>query len=264
MDSRALNLLAAGALALLVSACAAPAGPRAADGPAGVDLAAPASDVLLLGELHDDPRHQRWHQEAVALLARRGRLAALALEMAESGATTAGLPADAEEEAVRQALRWEEQAWPWAAYGPAVMVAVRARVPVLGANLPRAQMRAAMADASLDQRLPDSGLARQRQAVRDGHCGLLPDAQVAPMTRVQVARDVAMAQVVMAAARPGQTVVLLAGSGHVDPQVGVPRHLQSSLTVRPLAWPAPATPARDYCAQLREQWQPRQPAQRQP
>ncbi len=89
--------------------------------------------------------------------------------------------------------------------------------------------------------------------MRDGHCGLLPAAQVAPMTRVQVARDVAMAQVVMAAARPGQTVVLLAGSGHVDPQVGVPRHLQPSLTVRPLAWPAPATPARDYCAELRRQ-----------
>lgn len=264
MRRRDLHLLAAGALALLVSACASPGGPQATDWPASVDVTTPASDVLLLGELHDDPRHQRWHREAVAMLASRGRLAALALEMAERGGTTAGLPADAGEEAVRQALRWDDAAWPWAAYGPAVMAAVRAGVPVLGANLPRAQMRPAMADASLDQRLPAAELERQRQAVRDGHCGLLPAAQVAPMTRVQVARDAAMAEVLRHAARPGQTVVLLAGSGHVDPQVGVPRHLPPSLTVRPLAWPAPAGPAKDYCAQLQEQWQPRSPAARQP
>ncbi len=244
MRRRDLHLLAVGALALLVSACASPGGPQATDWPASVDVTTPASDVLLLGELHDDPRHQRWHRETVAMLASRGRLAALALEMAERGGTTAGLPADAGEEAVRQALRWDDAAWPWAAYGPAVMAAVRAGVPVLGANLPRAQMRQAMADASLDQRLPA--------------------AQVAPMTRVQVARDVAMAEVLRDTARPGQAVVLLAGSGHVDPQVGVPRHLPPSLTVRPLAWPAPAGPAKDYCAQLQEQWQPRSPAARQP
>ena len=213
--------------------------------------------VLMLGELHDDPRHQRWHREAVAMLASRGRLAALALEMAERGASTGGLPADAGEAAVRSALRWDDQAWPWAAYGPAVMAAVRAGVPVLGANLPRAQMRATMADATLDGRLPAADLERQRQAVRDGHCGLLPAGQVAPMTRVQLARDVSMAEVLAGAARPGKTVVLLAGSGHVDPQVGVPRHMEPTLKVRSLAWPVTPVPARDYCAQLREQWQPR-------
>lgn len=265
MQRGVLNLLA-GAAVLLVAACAAPGGPQGVPSPASLaaTATATAADVLLLGELHDDPDHQRWHRETVASLAGRGRLAALALEMAERGASTAGLRADADEATVREALRWDDQAWPWAAYGPAVMAAVRAGVPVLGANLPRAQMRPAMADASLDQRLPASGLERQRQAVRDGHCGLLPDAQVAPMTRVQVARDVAMAQVVASAVRPGQTVVLLAGSGHVDPQVGVPRHLQSSLTVRPLAWPVSSAPAKDYCAQLREQWQPRTPSPRPP
>lgn len=264
MKQTGLNLAVAGALALVVSACAVPGGPGSADWPAGVDVATPASDLLLLGELHDDPRHQRWHREAVAVLADRGRLAALALEMAERGTSTAGLPRDATETAVRKALQWDDQAWPWAAYGPAIMAAVQAGVPVLGANLPRAQMRPAMADASLDQRLAAGELERQRQAVRDGHCGLLPDTQVGHMTRVQVARDVAMAEVIAAAARRGQTVVLLAGNGHVDPQVGIPRHLPSSLTVRPVTWPAPPAPAKDYCAQLRQQWQPRNPPARQP
>lgn len=263
MQPRVLGLLAV-AGALMVSACAAPGGAVSAPAAVRLEAAGTVADVLLLGELHDDPDHQRWHRETVETLAQRGRLAALALEMAERGASTAGLPADAGEAAVREALRWDDQAWPWAAYRPAVMAAARAGVPVLGANLPRAQMRPAMADASLDQRLAPPDLARQRQAVRDGHCGLLPDAQVAPMTRVQVARDVAMAQVLQSAARPGQTVTLLAGSGHVDPQVGVPRHLPAALTVQAIAWPVTAAPAKDYCAQLREQWQPRSPAQRQP
>ena len=38
-------------------------------------------------------------------------------------------------------LAWDDAGWPWAAYGPAVMAAVRAGVPVLGANRPRSRMR---------------------------------------------------------------------------------------------------------------------------
>ena len=210
------------------------------------------ADALLLGEQHDAPSHSRLHHETVAGLARRNRLPALALEMAEHGAGTTGLPADADEAAVREALQWNEQAWPWSSYGPAVMAAVRAGVPVLGANLPRDRMRASMADESLDTLLPAQALARQREAVAQGHCGLLPQARIAPMTRIQVARDQAMAQAVAQAAQPGKTVVLLAGSAHVDPELGVPLHLPPALRAVPVLWPAEAT-GQDYCAQLRQQ-----------
>lgn len=219
--------------------------------PPEADRALPA-DVLLLGEQHDAPSHPRLHHETVASLARRDRLAALALEMAERGAGTTGLPADADEAAVRHALRWNEQAWPWRNYGPAVMAAVRANVPVLGANLPRDRMRDSMADESLDALLPAQALARQHEAVAQGHCGLLPPARIAPMARIQVARDQAMAQAVIAATQPGKTVVLLAGSGHVDPGLGVPLHLPPTLRAVPVVWPAEAT-GKDYCAQLRQQ-----------
>ena len=118
-------------LALALAACAAP--PEAAP---------PRVDALLLGERHDVADHQRRHRDAVVQLAAQQRLAALALEMAEHGTTTAGLERGASEAAVRAALGWDERAWPWAAYAPAVMAAVRAGAPVLGANLPRARMRA--------------------------------------------------------------------------------------------------------------------------
>jgi uncharacterized iron-regulated protein len=216
--------------------------------PAAVD----PPDVLLLGEQHDAPDHARRHLETVRALAARRQLAALALEMAEQGTATTGLGADATPEQVRTALRWNEAAWPWSVYGPVVMTAVRAGVPVLGANLPRSAMRSAMADERIDAALPAAALERQRAAIRQGHCDLLAEPQIAPMTRVQIARDRAMAETLAAAAQPGRTVVLVAGSGHVDAQLGVPRHLPPGLAVRPVTWPLPAAPARDYCAELRE------------
>ncbi|KQT12430.1 ChaN family lipoprotein [Ramlibacter sp. Leaf400] len=230
----------------------------ASPGP-GVDELAGA-DIVLLGEQHDDAAHQRQHRDTVQSLAARGRLAAVALEMAEQGRSTAGLPRNADEGDVRAALHWNEEAWPWSAYGPAVMAAVAAGVPVLGANLPRDRMRQAMADASLDDTLDAAALAGQREAIRTGHCDLLPQQQLAPMARVQIARDRAMAQTLERAAVPGRAVLLLAGAGHVLPELGVPRHLPPALVVRPVVLPASGSKgaaAPDYCAQLRERMQRR-------
>lgn len=233
-------------LACALGACAAPSVPTEA-----------MPDALLLGEQHDAPLHQRLHREAVERLAGQQRLAAVAVEMAEQGATTAGLPTDADEAAVRSALRWNDRGWPWTAYGPTVMAAVRSGVPVLGANLPRSRMREAMAQAHLDDRLDPSALETQRRAIRDGHCGVLPEAQIAPMTRIQIARDQAMAQTIADARQPGKTVVLLAGAGHVDPAVGVPRHLPPDLRTRSVQHPPdPEAPVKDYCAELRRQMAP--------
>jgi uncharacterized iron-regulated protein len=231
-------------LAALLAACAA----------APIDPAAwRGADAVLLGERHDEPAHQRAHAHAVRQLAADRRLAAVALEMAEQGRTTAGLPRDADEARVRAALQWNEQAWPWSAYGPAVMAAVRAGVPVLGANLPRSSMRAAMSETMLDAALDERGLAAQREAIREGHCGLLPDTQLAPMARVQIARDRAMAETIIDAAAPGRTVLLLAGAGHVDAEIGVPRHLPVAMQVRVVTLPRDRGPAKDYCAELRQQ-----------
>lgn len=234
------------------------------------------ADVLLLGEQHDAPDHQRVQREVVQALATRGQLAALVLEMAEQGVSTRGLPRDASEPQVQAALQWNDDAWPWRAYGPSVMAAVRAGVPVLGANLPRSQMRERMADASLDAQLLADALQAQQAAVRTGHCDLLPPSQITPMTRIQIARDLAMAATLQAAAVPGQTVLLLAGSGHVDRALGVPRHLPPRWRVMAVrigdeatsaavntadahfdaSWPAAAGPATDHCAALRARLAP--------
>ena len=269
---------AALSLALLGAAgCATPA-PLGAAAQARLATLLPA-DVLLLGEQHDAPAHQQLQRQAVQWLAARGELAALALEMAEQGRSTAGLPRDASEADVQHALAWRDAGWPWQTYRLVVMAAVRAGVPVLGANLPTARQREAMRDAALDARLPPAALAEQQQRMRDGHCGLLPESQIGPMTRVQIARDIAMADTVRAARQPGRTVLLVAGNGHVHRALGVPLHLPPDLTTKVLSaqsgqaqaaidsevtdtlpahtsgadllWPTPPVPPRDYCAELR-------------
>jgi uncharacterized iron-regulated protein len=238
------------------------------------------ADVILLGEQHDAAEHQHIHQHVVARLAVDGKLGALALEMAEAGRSTAALKSNSTQLQVQEALGWNSKSWPWAAYGPAVMVAVKAGVPVLGANLPAAQMRAAMADAQLDARLPGPALKAQQQSIRAGHCGLLPESQISPMTRIQVARDISMAGTIAQATLPGKTVVLLAGSGHVNRELGVPQHLPNGLTVKAVllragppppvepragagqapafdvVWTTPAMPEKDYCATLKDRIKP--------
>jgi len=244
MNLRALSL----ATLLLMSGCATVPNP----------VALPPVDALLLGEHHDAAMHPQHHLEAVQTLARGGRLAALTLEMAEAGTSTAGLAASSDEAAVRAALRWSDEAWPWSRYGPAIMAAVRAGAPVLGANMPMAGMRDAMREAALDGRLTAPALQAQQQAIREGHCGLLPESQIAPMTRIQIARDQAMARTVAAAVVPGRTVLLVAGAGHVDEALGVPQHLPPGLRWQALRWPG-EPPQKDYCAALRESMAPRKP-----
>lgn len=230
------------------------------------------SDMLLLGERHDAPQHQQMQREAVEWLTRQGLLAALVLEMAEQGHSTQGLPPDASEASVQAALAWNDGAWPWLQYGPVAMAAVRAGVPVHGGNLPRRELRTALTDSTLDALLSPAALERQRQAVRDGHCGLLPEPRVPGMARVQVARDLSMAQTAAAAQRPGKVVLVVAGAAHVKRSLGVPVHLPENMTQKvvvahtgiaekaikseaDLLFQTPDLPPDDACAPLRQRWQ---------
>ena len=263
----ALTVLLAGCSAMPPGRATAPLAPRLA--------ALLPTDVLLLGEQHDAPEHHVIERETVAALAARGQLAALVIEMAEAGNTTGYLVPDASEPQVQAALSWNDKAWPWADYGPPVMAAVRAGVPVLGANLPRARMQDAMADVSLDVQLSGPALKAQQQAIRIGHCGRLPESRIKPMTRVQIARDREMAHTVAQARKAGKTVLLISGAAHANKMLGVAQQLPTGLTVKAVRmeadggsaadtapdpehradfdaiWHTPALPPRDYCAEFK-------------
>ena len=225
------------------------------------------ADAILLGEQHDAPDHQRIHRVVVEALSSQSMLAALTLEMVSQGQSTESLLSTASEEQVQAALQWNNRGWPWLNYGPAVMAAVRAGVPVMGANLPAAKLREAMANTRLDTLLSGPALKAQQQNVRLGHCGLLPESQISPMTRVQIARDMTMAETLVQATRAGKTVLLLTGSSHADRSLGVPQHLPAQFNAKvvllhaedepdaskntrqfDLFWPARPAPVVDHCA----------------
>lgn len=257
-------------IAVALSGCAA-LQPTKYPEPEQINRLFPAS-VILLGEQHDAPDHQRIHRFMVETLAARNSLAAVALEMATEGQSTEKLGTDASEETVQETLKWSQGTWSWAIYGPVVMAAVRAGVPVVGANLPRSQMRESMNDVGLDALLPGAALQTMQKNIRQGHCSLLPEPQVAPMTRIQIARDITMARTLAKLIQPGKTVLFLAGSGHVDKTQGVALHLASDLKITAVLlhgnpipnsdqylaqfdyfWPTRPAPQVDHCAKFLEQ-----------
>ncbi|GAB2460366.1 ChaN family lipoprotein [Comamonas humi] len=267
------SLLTALALATLMLAGCASTPPASTIAPKDwqPQLLRPQPDVLLLGEQHDAAEHQQWQRATVAQWAGSGRLAAVVMEMADAGRSTQSLPADAPESAVQAALAWNDQGWPWQHYGPVVMAAVRAGVPVHGGNLPRAQMRETMQQTSWDQHLPAAGWQRQIDAIRTGHCGQLPESQLVPMARIQLAKDASMARTAAGLAQPGRTVLVIAGRGHVLRSIGIPTWLppalrstvalgqagpeaQAEAADRDWVVQTPALPPKDHCAALQGRW----------
>lgn len=266
------------AMSLVLAGCSVPS-PRGGD---QTDKAARElrqqlmpTPLWLQGEQHDAAEHQALQAALVRQLSAERALAALVIEMAEAGDSTLGLKPTADEATVQRALRWDanRQAWPWAAYGPAIMVAVRAGVPVLGGNLPAADLRSAMANAALDGLLNPDALRSQQAQIRVGHCNLLPESQIAPMTRIQIARDQALARMATSALVPGKTVLLVAGNQHVRRDLGVPAYLPAGQPFRSVMalpanlsedtsagqvdrlWTSPALAPRDHCAEFKRQLQ---------
>ena len=230
-----------------------------------------SAPVILLGEQHDAPEHHAIETDTVRELAARGKLAALVMEMADAGVSTSGLPTNASEAEVQNRLNWNDKGWPWKSYGPTVMAAVRANIPVLGGNLPRGQMADTMKNVRFDQHLNAKAMQIQIDAIKEGHCNLLPETQLQPMTRIQLARDESMARVVASAVTGDRTVLLVAGHGHVRTRVGVPTWLPRDLPYKAVIAQAGQVkgaikdeadifivthelPQKDHCAELRERF----------
>jgi uncharacterized iron-regulated protein len=206
---------------------------------------------------------------SVQSLASKQKLSALLLEMVDDGQDTKGMPIDSTESDVRERLKWGDAGWSWNSYGPIVMQAVRLGVPVIGSNLPNSKMSEVMADTSWDAKVPSAVLSAHRESMIKGHCGLLPDAQVPAMARIQIARDERMARTAEQWMRAGKTVLLLAGAEHVKKDRGVPLLLNVSArdnmtviwmqastsanqdpTFADVIWLTPPIAPKDYCAEL--------------
>jgi len=192
-------------------------------------------DFLLLGEVHDHPLQHQLRAAWLETLASRGRFV-LAMEQfdAERQADIdAARARGSGPRAIAQASGFVFKGWDWALYEPYVELALRHGLPLIGANLSTSQARAiARGEPHPMAGIEASGWSdedREQLAdeIREGHCGMLPPAAIAPMAAAQRARDATIARALVDAHRAcGLPVVLLAGNGHVRRDLGVPRYLR--------------------------------------
>jgi uncharacterized iron-regulated protein len=193
---------------------------------------------VLLGEVHDNAEHHRLRRNLLAALVRDGRRPAIAMEQFDREHQPAMQrvqdgPAPTPEW-LKTAGHLNSEGWNWAYYEPIIRLALDHRLPILAANLSRADAfrvstegaaavlgAAAVSTLQLDQPLPDAAQLKLDQVIEDGHCGQAPSDILPGMVAAQRARDAIMAHTLQAHA----SAVLIAGNGHVRRDFGVPHYL---------------------------------------
>ncbi|HXX66926.1 MAG TPA: ChaN family lipoprotein [Polyangiaceae bacterium] len=227
-----------------------------------------SSDVVLVGETHDNPDHHRLEARLLAAYAERHTTPAVVFEMLDReqqaivDATLRQCPDDVD--ALAQAVGWASSGWPaWLMYRPVFQAAVAANAVVLAGGIGRnAAMRIARDgpasyDPGLDQAFslhepaPAEVDAAMRREMGESHCGLVPNEMLELMVLVQRTRDALLAARLHEGASRGGGALLVAGTGHVRRDRGVPAQLArvyaiESLSVGLLEARASAPTPEDY------------------
>jgi len=194
------------------------------------------ADVVILGEVHDNPVHHVNQALAVAAVAPR----AIVFEMLTPN-QAALVPADRSDPSRLEAiLGWNASGWPdFTMYHPIFIAAPDARI--YGADLPKGATKQAVksgaaaafgADAALYGLMQpldrDDQSARQLEQA-EAHCNQLPADLLPGMVQVQRLRDAALARaVVQAMAETGGPVAVITGIGHARTDTGMPVPLRAA------------------------------------
>ena len=188
-----------------------------------------SADVVLLGELHDNPHH---HQARASLIPQfatnKTTIVAEHLPTGRRVTSTGASLSDLE------AAGFNRNGWGWPLHQPLFESVLGRGYALIGGNLPagfskelmsqgQAAMPLPMARAYEQAVLLSPARSRLEQDLIDGHCGKLPDKYLAPMKLVQRATDISMATALITH-RPS---VLVAGNGHVRRDYGVPQVLSA-------------------------------------
>ena len=188
------------------------------------------SDAVLLGEIHDNPRHHALRAQLLREPALKQRN--VVVEYLDAGQVVGA--GDKLLPRLEQA-GFDANGWQWPLHQPLFAAALDQGMSVYGGNLPRDQSRAvfksrgnnlgaALQALLLHAPLSDDSLAALRREIDEGHCGALPAMMFEGMMAVQRARDASMADEVM----QHLPAVLLSGNGHAWKHLGVPHILAAN------------------------------------
>lgn len=195
------------------------------------------SQIVILGEVHDNPAHHTVQAEWTAQLAP----SAIVFEMLtpdQAALATPDLRSDAQ--ALEQALGWAASGWPdFAMYHPIFAAAPDAAI--YGAAVPRDAARAAFgtgiaesfgdeaARYGLTDPLPQAQLAARLEFQAAAHCDALPDEMLPRMVELQRLRDAVLARTALTALDDtGGPVVVITGNGHARKDWGMPVYIRAA------------------------------------
>lgn len=199
--------------------------------------AARGAEVVILGEVHDNPGHHARQAEVLAALTP----SAIVFEMISADQAALVTPALANDaEALATALDWANSGWPdFAMYAP--LFAFGAQVPIFGAGIAREAARGAFdagaaavftGDAArfgLTAALPEREQAAREAEQMAAHCDALPPEVLPGFVEAQRLRDAALAAAALdALAAHGPPVAIITGNGHARRDQGVPAVLAAA------------------------------------
>ena len=193
-----------------------------------------AQDVLILGEVHDNPAHHILQADRVTAFAP----AALVFEMLTPEQADLVTPDNRDDpDLLATVLKWAKSGWPdFAMYHPIITAAPEARI--FGAQVPRDAARAAF-ETGIEQAFSgdpavyglDAPLSEDEQKTREAlqmsaHCNALPEDILPGMVQIQRLRDAELAHAVLQAiAETGGPVAVITGNGHARRDWGLPVYL---------------------------------------
>jgi hypothetical protein len=200
----------------MLAACSIPPGhPVGQASVSSLQTAAPqiaARPIVLLGEIHDnaDAHAQRLHllQQAVEM----GWRPAIAMEQFDrerQPMLDEAMRTCPDAACVIAMASTDNAGWDWQYYKPVLTLALKEHLPVVAANLSRADAsrvvheglgavfsNGELRELGLAQGAPPALMQAQEQEVADGHCGMLPPSLQPGMATAQIARDAMMALIV--------------------------------------------------------------------
>lgn len=190
-----------------------------------------AADIVILGEVHDNPEHHLGQALQIRQLAPRAVVfEMLSPEQAEQMNTD---PRN-DLSGLGQRIGWNDAGWPdFEMYRP--VFEALGDTPVIGAALPRGQVRAAFdtgaaavfgADAArfgLDQPLPPAQHDARTLLQFNAHCDAMPIDMMGGMIEAQRLRDAQFSAATLSALNQyGGPVVVITGNGHARKDWGMP------------------------------------------
>lgn len=201
--------------------------------PDDVAEAMKSADVVILGEIHDNPQHHLVQKDALTIVSP----SAVVWEMVtEEGAQRLAQKAASNPEELAKILKWAEMGWPPLSMYYPVFQATDA--PVYGAMVPRTAARAAMergaatalgADAArygLTVPLPAAEQSAREADQLASHCNAMPESALPQLVAIQRLRDAVLTRAVLRAYdETGGPVAVITGNGHARKDRGIPTFL---------------------------------------